>query len=209
MSTLRQRIVGAVVGVLAGGGAVTAALLAASEQEAVALDVAQAETRAAIVEATMLLRQMGRPPETIATELAELSRVPLADLAPIVGTAYGAGDGRDPATLRSESVAVAYSLAEADVVAQTWAAALCEPLTVLPALSEAHSACVTSQAQLGGAPACIDGGPVGGYVVEMPATPAQAERLRTALAGLATVGTSGVAVRQARGWTTCADEVMP
>lgn len=206
MSTLRQRIIVSVVGVLAAGGAVTTALLTASQQEGVTLDVAQAETRAAIVEATMRLRGMGVPPDTIAAELAELSRVPLADLAPIVGTAYG--KARDPASVRSESVAVAYSEAQAPAVAAAWASALCEPLTVLPSLSARHSECVAIESQIGGARACTDGGPVAGRIVEMLATPPEAARLRAALVGLAEVGETGEAVRVARGWTVCAEEVQ-
>lgn len=203
MSDVRGRIVRGVVAALAVGGTVAGAIVAASQQEGVAIDVGRAETRAAVVEAAGLLRQLGHGPEAIKAELAAKTRAPRAELDPVVSAAWG--KVRDPSTLRSETVAVAYSAAQAAAAGAAWAEALCRPLALLPALSEAHSACLASQADLGGAPACVDGGPVGGYVAEMRATPAQAERLRAALAGLASVGTSGDAARAAAGLTDCPD----
>lgn len=203
MTDTRGRIVRGVVAALAVGGTVTGAIVAASAQEGVAVDVGRAETRAAVVEAAGLLRQFGGKPEEIKATLAAKTKAPRAELDPVVEGAWG--KVRDASTLRTETVAVAYSAAQAEAAGAAWAEALCRPLSLLPALSDEHGACLASQAVLTGAAACIDGGPVGGYVAQMPATPAQAERLRAALAGLATVGESGDAVRAAAGWTACAE----
>jgi len=198
--TLRDRIVRAVVGVLAVGGTVAGGLMVASQQEGVTVDVASAEVRAAVLDAAVVLRTMGRSADDITEIVVEQTGAPPEAVAPIVGLAVGR-DGRHPRTLRDATLTVLVPLTELAQAEAGHAAAWCAPLLLGGEPTSIHAECVGVQA-LSGQRYCLDGAEVG-IEVAMTLTEAQDAAQRAALADFAIDDVEGALVQRA--WTLCGE----
>lgn len=179
----RDRIIRAVVAALALGVGAPTAIYMAAQQEGVTLDVADNVVRGAIIDAVVTLRMMGRQPGDIAQIVAEQTGARVEDITPLLPLAIGR-DGRDPRSIRSESLVLSVPVDQAQAAIAAGAEAFCEPLLLGGEPTSIHAECIASQSTGAGAPRCDAQGAVVGYVVRSPATPSQAERVRARLGSL-------------------------
>lgn len=193
----RDSIIRRVVAALALGLAVPAAIYQAAQDEGVSVSVADEVVRHAIIDASVVLRSMGRGPDAIAQIVAEQTGAPAADVLPVVRLAVGHA-GRDPRSIRSESVTLAVPVADAEVAIAAGADVFCEPLLLGGEPTSIHAECIAANAVPQGTAMCDAQGAVVGYVVRSQATPPQAQRARERLA-------AWVVDVEPEGWGACAD----
>lgn len=197
----RDSIIRRVVAALALGLAAPVAIYTAATQEGVAVAVADDVVREAIIDATVTLRQMGRGPDDIAVIIAAQTGAKVEEITPVLPLAVG-NLTRDPRSLRSESLTMLVTVADAPAAVQAGALAFCAPLLLGGDPTPSHAECVASQSQGAGVPQCVDGALVG-YLVRSQATPSQAVRARASLASLALFEEPDV-----YGWGPCPEPTL-
>lgn len=159
----------------------------------------------AVVDATVVLRSMGREPDAIVDLLVAESGAARAEVEPVVRRAIGSV-GRDPRSLRTVDLAVLVAVADVPTAVEAYAQAFCAPL--LAFADEAHpvvTECLTAQRAASGAPMCV-GSDVAGYLVRTPATPPQAALARERLTMATVLEGDPAAEIEAREWVGCAGE---
>ena len=159
----------------------------------------------AVVDATVVLRSMGRSHDAIVDLLVAESGAARAEVEPVVRRAVGSV-GRDPRSLRTVDLAVLVAVADAPAAVEAYAQAFCAPL--LAFADEAHPVvgeCLTAQRAASGAPMCV-GSDVAGYLVRTPATQPQAALARERLTMATVIEGDPAAELAARGWVGCAGE---
>lgn len=159
----------------------------------------------AVVDATVVLRSMGRSPDAIVDLLVAESGVARAEVEPVVRRAVGSV-GRDPRSLRTVDLAVLVAAADVPAAVEAYAQAFCAPLLAFAA--ETHpvvAECLTAQRAASGAPMCV-GADVVGYLVRTPATPPQAALARERLTMAIVIEGDPAGELEARGWVGCAGE---
>jgi hypothetical protein len=159
----------------------------------------------AVVDATVVLRSMGRPPDAIVDLLVAESGAARAEVDPVVRRAVGSV-GRDPRSLRTVDLAVLVAVADVPAAVEAYAQAFCAPLLAFadadhPIVAE----CLTAQRAASGAPQCV-GADVAGYLVRTPATPPQAVLARERLTMATVIEGDPAAELAARGWVGCPSE---
>lgn len=160
----------------------------------------------AVVDATVVLRSMGRKPDAIVDLLVAESGAARAEVEPVVRRAVGSV-GRDPRSLRTVDLAVLVAVADAPAAVEAYAQAFCAPL--LAFADETHpvvTECLTAQRAASGAPMCAVGPDVVGYLVRTPATPPQAALARGRLTMATVIEGDPAGEIDARGWVGCAGE---
>lgn len=175
MSNIIRRVVAGI----AIGLTVPIAIYQAAQDEGVTVDVADEVVRHAIIDATVVLRSMGRRPDDIAQIVSEQTGAPASDVLPVVRLAVGRV-GRDPRSLRTESLTLAVPVADAQAAIVAGAYVFCEPLLLGGEPTSIHAECMAANAVPQGAEMCA-GADVVGYVVRSLATPPQAARARERL----------------------------
>lgn len=159
----------------------------------------------AVVDATVVLRSMGRQPDAIVDLLVAESGAARAEVEPVVRRAVGSV-GRDPRSLRTVNLAVLVAVADAPAAVEAYAQAFCAPL--LAFADETHPVvveCLTAQRAASGVPMCA-GADVAGYLVRTPATPPQAALARERLTMAVVLEGDPAPELAARNWTTCPEE---
>lgn len=159
----------------------------------------------AVVDATVVLRSMGRTPDAIVDLLVAESGAARAEVEPVVRRAVGSV-GRDPRSLRTVDLAVLVAAADVAAAVEAYAQAFCAPLLAFadadhPVVAE----CLTAQRAASGAPMCV-GADVAGYLVRTPATPPQAALARERLTMATVIDGDPSAELAARGWAGCPSE---
>lgn len=156
----------------------------------------------AVVDATVVLRSMGRKPDAIVDLLVAESGAARAEVEPVVRRAVGSV-GRDPRSLRTVDLSVLVAVADVPAAVEAYAQAFCAPL--LAFADEAHpvvTECLTAQRAASGAPKCV-GSDVAGYLVRTPATPPQAALARERLTMATVIEGDPAGELAARGWGSC------
>ncbi len=159
----------------------------------------------AVVDATVVLRSMGRSHDAIVDLLVAESGAARAEVEPVVRRAVGSV-GRDPRSLRTVDLAVLVAVADVPAAVEAYAQAFCAPL--LAFADETHpvvAECLTAQRAASGAPLCVDADVVG-YLVRTPATPPQAALARERLTMATIIEGDPAAELELRGWVGCAGE---
>lgn len=160
---------------------------------------------AAVIDATVVLRQMGKSQSAIVNLLTQTSGATHDEVAPVVALAHGRV-GRDPRSLRTATLTVLVDAARVPEAIEAYAQAFCAPLVELGGAEHSVVAeCLAAQRQASGPAYCVDGA-LAGYVVSTPATPPQVTLAHQHLDAVATViEGDGVAALAARGWLRCAE----
>lgn len=159
----------------------------------------------AVVDATVVLRSMGRNSDAIVDLLVAESGAARAEVEPVVRRAVGSV-GRDPRSFRTVDLAVLVAVADVPAAVEAYAQAFCAPLLAFadaehPVVGE----CLTAQRAASGAPMCV-GSDVAGYLVRTPATPPQAALARERLTMATVLEGDPAGEIDARGWVGCAGE---
>lgn len=158
----------------------------------------------AVVDATVVLRSMGRKPDQIVDLLVAESGAARAEVEPVVRRAVGSV-GRDRRSLRTVDLAVLVAVADAPAAVEAYAQAFCAPL--LAFADEGHpvvAECLTAQRAASGVPQCV-GADVVGYLVRTPATPPQAALARERLTMATVIEGDPAGELAAREWGACPD----
>ena len=159
----------------------------------------------AVVDATMVLRSMGRTPDQIVDILVAESGASRDEVEPVVSLAVGSV-GRDPRSLRTVSLAVLVDAAKSAEAIEAYAQAFCAPLLAFSdATNPIVAECLADQRAASGVPQCV-GADVAGYLVRSPATPPQAALAHQWIDPVALVlEIDPAAELSARGWGACPD----
>ena len=161
MSTPQQRLA-AVLSLVLGGVAVGVAIDQAGSS--------QDEVDGAIIEAAYLLRDLGRGVDELPGLVASVTGVGVDVVRPIVDRAVLASV-RDPRAIRSEHLSIVVPVGDVAATRSAFGIATCAPLALVDAL---HTPCLSVD-HLGAGTDCD-----GKVLVEVDATPGQAQRVRDA-----------------------------